>query len=174
MNIKLVITGPFASGKTEFIKTISEIGVVLTEKKIHSPMEKAVKEETTVAMDFGRITIDSDLVLYLFGTPGQERFDFMWEILSRGALGAVVIVDSTNGESILKSRRIIDFLYTKVGTPYIVAANKQDLPNAWPPEFIRSYLDLDDSIKVVPCVAKEKKSVKKVLLELLDLVMEHI
>lgn len=174
MNVKVVITGPFASGKTEFIKTISEIDVVLTEKKIHSPIEKAVKEETTVAMDFGKITIDSDLVLYLFGTPGQDRFDFMWEVLSKGALGTVVMVDSTNGESILRSRRIIDFFYTKVGAPYVVAANKQDLPNAWPPEFIRSYLDLDDSIKVVPCVATDKESVKGVLLELLDLVMKNV
>lgn len=174
MNVKVVVTGPFASGKTEFIKAISEIEVVSTEKKIHSDNERKVKEETTVAMDFGRITIDENLVLYIFGTPGQERFDFMWEVLGEGALGTVVMVDSTEGESILKARRIIDFFHIRIKTPYVVAANKQDLPDAWPPEFIKAYLDLDDSIKVIPCVAKEKKSVKNVLLELLQLVMEHV
>jgi signal recognition particle receptor subunit beta len=174
MNVKIVVTGPFASGKTEFIKTISEIDVVLTEKKIRSPEERREKEETTVAMDFGRITIDKDLVLYLFGTPGQERFDFMWDILGEGSLGTVVLVDSTKGESIMKARKIIDFFYTKTGSPYVVAANKQDIPGAWPPEFIRSYLDIDDSIKVVPCVAKDRESVKRVLLELMELVLEYI
>jgi signal recognition particle receptor subunit beta len=81
--VKIVVTGPFNSGKTEFIKTVSEIDVVSTERKITAEQEK-IKESTTVAMDFGRITVDDDLVLYLFGTPGQKRFDFMWEILSEG------------------------------------------------------------------------------------------
>ena len=79
--VKMVVTGPFNAGKTEFIRSISEIDVVSTERKISSEYER-VKEATTVAMDFGRITVDDDLVLYLFGTPGQKRFDFMWEILS--------------------------------------------------------------------------------------------
>jgi len=173
MNLKIVVAGPFASGKTEFIKTISEIEVVLTEKRIVSTTEKLVKTETTVAMDFGRITIDKDLVLHLFGTPGQERFDYMWEILKEGALGTVVMVDSTQGENILKARRIIDLFHTRTGTPYVVAANKQDLPSAWPPEYIKTYLDLDGSAKVVPCIATDKQSVKRVLLELLELILEY-
>ena len=78
--VKMVVTGPFAAGKTQFIRSISEIDVVSTERKITNTAER-VKDQTTVAMDFGRITIDDDLVLYLFGTPGQKRFDFMWEIL---------------------------------------------------------------------------------------------
>lgn len=78
--VKMVVTGPFSAGKTEFIQSVSEIDVVKTERKISSDAER-VKNETTVAMDFGRITVDDDLVLYLFGTPGQRRFDFMWEIL---------------------------------------------------------------------------------------------
>ncbi len=174
MNLKIIVTGPFAAGKTQFIKTISEIDVVETEKVVSSSNEKAVKDHTTVAMDFGRITIDENLVLYLFGTPGQSRFDFMWDILSEGALGVVVLVDSTSGESIKEARKIIDFFYTKLNVPYIVAANKQDLPKAWPPEFIKTSLDLDDSVKVVPCVATDKESVKKVILELLELVIKYI
>jgi signal recognition particle receptor subunit beta len=86
--VKMVITGPFSAGKTQFIQSVSEIDVVATERKISSDAER-VKEDTTVAMDFGRITVDDDLVLYLFGTPGQRRFDFMWEILSEGMLGFV-------------------------------------------------------------------------------------
>jgi GTPase SAR1 family protein len=92
--VKMVITGPFSSGKTEFIRSISEIEVVSTEREISSEAEKKQKDATTVAMDFGRITVDDDLVLYLFGTPGQRRFDFMWEILAEGMLGFVVMVDS--------------------------------------------------------------------------------
>ena len=83
--VKIVVTGPFSAGKTEFIQTVSEIDVVSTERKITSEAEK-IKESTTVAMDFGRITVDESLVLYLFGTPGQKRFDFMWEILSEALL----------------------------------------------------------------------------------------
>ena len=81
--VKMVVTGPFNSGKTELISSVSEIEVVSTEKKVSLESEQ-IKETTTVAMDFGRITVDEDLVLYLFGTPGQKRFDFMWEILIRG------------------------------------------------------------------------------------------
>jgi hypothetical protein len=87
--VKIVVTGPFSSGKTEFIQSISEIDVVSTERKISLESEK-IKNATTVAMDFGRITIDKELVLYMFGTPGQRRFDFMWEILSEGMLGFIV------------------------------------------------------------------------------------
>ena len=98
--VKMVITGPYASGKTEFIKSISEIDVVSTDTKVsEDTYEATIKGETTVAMDFGRITVDDDLVLYLFGTPGQRRFDFMWEILAEGMLGFVVMVDSTKPET---------------------------------------------------------------------------
>ena len=86
--VKMVITGPFSSGKTEFIRSISEIEVVSTERGITpDTAESQQKDNTTVAMDFGRITVDDDLVLYLFGTPGQRRFDFMWEILAEGHAG---------------------------------------------------------------------------------------
>jgi signal recognition particle receptor subunit beta len=106
----MVVTGPFNSGKTQFIRAISEIDVVSTERKISSDPEK-VKDETTVAMDFGRITVDDDLILYLFGTPGQKRFDFMWEILSEGMLGFVVLIDSARPETFREARRILEEHY---------------------------------------------------------------
>src|SRR5665647_653505 len=128
--VKIVVTGPFNSGKTEFIRSVSEIDVVSTERKISAEMEK-VKETTTVAMDFGRITVDDDLVLFLFGTPGQRRFDFMWEILSEGMLGFIVMVDSSRPETFREARSILETFHAYAPTPYVVAANKQDMQEAW-------------------------------------------
>jgi uncharacterized protein len=171
--VKMVVTGPFSAGKTEFIGTISEIDVVSTERKITSSAEQ-IKEATTVAMDFGRITVDDDLVLYLFGTPGQRRFDFMWDILSQGMLGFVVMVDSTKPETFREAKRILETFESYASTPYVVAANKQDLSDAWEPEDIRIILRLKPDIKVLPCVAADKESVKEVLLELLYSILEEI
>jgi small GTP-binding protein len=171
--VKMVITGPFSAGKTEFIGSVSEIDVVSTERKISSAAEQ-VKESTTVAMDFGRITVDDDLVLYLFGTPGQRRFDFMWEILSEGMLGFVVMVDSTKPETFREAKRILETFGNYADTPFVVACNKQDADDAWEPDDIRIILRLDDSIKVLPCVAVNKESVKNVLLELLYSILEQI
>ncbi len=164
--VKMVITGPFNSGKTEFIQSVSEIDVVATERKISSEAEK-IKDTTTVAMDFGRITVDQDLVLYLFGTPGQKRFDFMWEILSEGMLGFIVMVDSTRPETFREARSILETFRAYAPTPYVVAANKQDLDDAWDIEDMRIALRLDPKLKFLPCVATSKDSVKNVLLELL-------
>lgn len=171
--VKIVVTGPFNSGKTALIRSVSEIDVVSTEKKITAEAEK-VKDSTTVAMDFGRITVDEDLVLFLFGTPGQKRFDFMWEILSEGMLGFIVIVDSTRPETFKEARNILETFHAYAPTPYIVAANKQDLPDAWEVEDIRLALRLDEGIKVLPCIAKDKNSVKTVLLELLYAILEEV
>jgi len=171
--VKMVVTGPFAAGKTEFIRTISEIDVVSTERKISSPAER-VKDQTTVAMDFGRITIDDDLVLYLFGTPGQKRFDFMWEILSEGMLGFIVVVDSARPETFREARSILDTFRGYAATPYVVAANKQDHVDAWPPDDLRIALKIDGAIKVLPCVANDRESVKNTLLELLYSILERM
>lgn len=164
--VKMVVTGPFNSGKSEFIRSISEIDVVSTEKKITSVVEK-IKEATTVAMDFGRITIDNELILYLFGTPGQKRFDFMWEILSEGMLGFVVLVDSSRPETFREARSILETFRAYAPTPYVVAANKQDLNDAWELDDMRIALRLDPKVKLIPCVATQKETVKSVLLELL-------
>ncbi len=164
--VKMVVTGPFNAGKTEFIRSVSEINVVSTERKISSAAER-VKETTTVAMDFGRITVDQDLVLYLFGTPGQKRFDFMWEILSEGMLGFIVMVDSTRPETFREARSILETFRAYAPTPYVVAANKQDLPDAWELDDIRLARRISPNIKLLPCVATKKDTVKAVLLELL-------
>jgi small GTP-binding protein len=172
--VKMVVTGPFSAGKTEFIQSVSEIDVVATERKISNAGERAVKEATTVAMDFGRITVDEDLVLYLFGTPGQKRFDFMWEILSEGMLGFIVMVDSTRPETFREARSILETFRAYAPTPYVVAANKQDKKDAWELEDMRHALRLDPHVKFLPCVATERETVKTVLLELLYSILEEM
>ncbi len=170
--VKMVITGAVNSGKTQFIRTISEIEVVSTERRSTDEVSQ-IKAETTVAMDFGRITIANDLVLHLFGTPGQKRFDFMWEILSEGMLGLLILVDSTRPETFRETLRIVDFFTSYRESPYLIVANKQDLDNAWSPEELRLALRLPETIKVLPCAATRRDSVKAVLLELLYLVLQE-
>ncbi|MBL8132589.1 MAG: ATP/GTP-binding protein [Anaerolineae bacterium] len=172
--VKMVVTGPFSSGKTEFIRAISEIDVVTTEKDISSEAERQVKSYTTVAMDFGRITVDDDLVLYLFGTPGQRRFDFMWEILAEGMLGFVVMVDSTKPETFREAKSILETFKAYAPTPYVVAANKQDLGEAWNIDDLRIALRIEEGVKLLPCIASSKDSVKEVLLELLYSILEEM
>lgn len=164
--VKIVVTGPFNAGKTAFIQSVSEIDVVSTERKISAKEEK-IKETTTVAMDFGRITVDDDLMLYLFGTPGQRRFDFMWEILSEGMLGFIVMVDSTRPETFREARGILETFRAYAPTPYVVTANKQDNKDAWDINDMRVALRLDAAVKLLPCVATKREAVKSVLLELL-------
>jgi len=172
--VKMVITGPFSAGKTEFIRSVSEIDVVSTERKLSSIHEKTIKEATTVAMDFGRITVDDDLVLYLFGTPGQRRFDFMWEILSEGMLGFVVMVDSTRPETFREARSILETFHAYAPTPYVVAANKQDVKDAWEVDDMRHALRLDSKVKLVSCIATDRDSVKTILLELLYSILNEM
>jgi len=170
-DIKIVVTGPFNSGKTEFIRAISEIGVVNTDQPITNPDEK-VKETTTVAIDYGKLTLDKDFVLYLFGTPGQSRFKHMWEILSKDMLGYIVMVDSTDPKSIEKAKDIMRTFSAYAPVPFVVAANKQDMENAIPPEKIREMMGLPPNIKIVPCVATDKQSVRDVIIALAQTVLE--
>lgn len=171
--VKMVVTGPFSAGKTQFIQSISEIDVVATERKI-SRAEERIKDQTTVAMDFGRISVDEDLVLYLFGTPGQRRFDFMWEILSEGMLGFVVLIDSVKPETFREAKNILEIFRGYADTPYVVAANKQDMPDSWSPDDLRIALKISPDVKVLPCVATDKESVKNVVLELLYHILETL
>ena len=171
--VKIVVTGPFSAGKTQFIQTISEIDVVATERKI-SRAEERIKDRTTVAMDFGRITVDEDLILYMFGTPGQRRFDFMWEILAEGMLGFVVLLDSVRPETFREAHSILDTFRSYAAVPYVVAANKQDLEDAWSAEDLRIALRIPQDVKVVPCVAVDRESVQLVVLELLYSVLEML
>jgi len=172
--VKMVVTGPFSAGKTQFIQSVSDIEVVATERKITTSAERGVKDLTTVAMDFGRITVDEDLVLHLFGTPGQKRFDFMWDILSEGMLGFIVMVDSTHPETFREARSILETFKAYAPSPYVVAANKQDLKDAWELNDIRHALRRDGTSKILSCVATNREQVKFILLELLDSIRNQV
>ncbi|HEX8003963.1 MAG TPA: ATP/GTP-binding protein [Mycobacteriales bacterium] len=170
---KIVVTGPFAAGKTTLIRTISEITVLSTEKDI-TDSTRSRKNETTVAMDFGRITIDRDLVLYLFGTPGQERFDFMWEILGEGMLGYVLMLDSTRPDSAEEARTILEAFRRMARVPFVVALNRSDGIDPAEEARVRDVLDIDPDVPVVPCDATDRESVKAVLLALLYAVLDSL
>ena len=171
--VKIVVTGPFSAGKTTLIRTISEITVLSTEREI-TDGTRARKPETTVAMDFGRITIDRDLVLYLFGTPGQDRFDFMWEILGEGMLGYILLVDSSRPDSLEEAVGILAAFRKMARVPFVVALNRAPGLDPSDESSVRSTLELGDEIPVVPCDATDRESVKAVLLALLYSVVDQL
>jgi uncharacterized protein len=170
--VKVVVTGPFAAGKTTLIKTISEITVLSTDRAI-SDEDVARKPDTTVAMDFGRITIDRDLVLYLFGTPGQERFDFMWEILGEGMLGYVLLIDVEDTDGWDEAERILAAFEGFARVPHVVALNRA-VSDAALESDVRERFDLPGEVPVIPVDATDKDSVKQVLLALLYAALEEI
>src|SRR4028118_600825 len=146
--VKIVVTGPFSAGKTTLIRTISEITVLSTETDI-TDSTRSRKAETTVAMDFGRITIDRDLVLYLFGTPGQERFDFMWEILGEGMLGYILLCDATREDSLAEARNILDAFRKMAKVPFVVGMNRSQGIDPAEEAIVRDRLALDADVPVV-------------------------
>ena len=157
---KLVVTGPVACGKSTFIKKLSG-------KRALSINDD---DGRTVALDFGRCSL-SGIEILAFGTPGHEHFEFMREILIQGADGLLVLFDSTRPQTFKTAAQMLQRLLKKLpdNVPFILVANKQDLPNAKTPEEIRTILELDTSIPVIEVVAKEGQNVEKALQTLLNL-----
>ncbi len=172
-SVKVVVTGPFNAGKTTFIKAVSEITVLSTERQVSDASGEG-GGETTVAMDFGRITISDDVVLYLFGTPGQERFSFMWETLSEGMLGFVLLVDADDEESLDSASNMIEFFKGMSDVPFVVAANKVEADDTDSIQRVRSRLSLEDAVPLLPVDARNRDSVKAVLLGLLYEILESM
>ncbi|MGA2111270.1 MAG: ATP/GTP-binding protein [Anaerolineales bacterium] len=163
--VKLLITGPFGAGKSRMIRAISEIRVVSTERRLTRPGPDG-KQETTVAMDYGRVTI-GDRVVHLTGTPGQPRFDFMWDILSRESDAFLLVVDSTAPAAWKEAKELLG-RFQDLGRPYVIAANKQDLSDARTLRQIERALTPGESGRVIPCIGTRPSSVRQVLLRVLE------
>ncbi|MET9776873.1 ATP/GTP-binding protein [Streptomyces sp. NPDC006367] len=175
-SVKVLVVGHFGVGKTTYIGSISEIEPLHTEETITEASEGfddlsglPDKTTTTVAMDFGRRTLSNTLVLYLFGTPGQERFKEMWEALSRGALGALVIVDPSRLD---QSFAVLD-LVERFGLPYAIAVNRFDSTAAYPLDEVREALNLLADTPVVECDVRDSQSSAKALIALVEHLMTH-
>jgi hypothetical protein len=164
---KVVVTGPFSSGKTTFIETISDIPVVSTERRITTE-DRGIKAETTVAMDYGRVDIDGR-VLHLNGTPGQARFSFMWDILAKEMNAFIVLVDATDPPSFPEANELIELFSNIQTVPYLVVANKADLSEAANVMDVRRGTRAGDDVTVMPCNSLQKSSIRQVLLQVIEL-----
>jgi signal recognition particle receptor subunit beta len=169
---KILITGSFGSGKTTFVKTISEIDPLLTEKNISRPERRSEnKQTTTVAMDMGKLKIGDDIEVHLFSTPGQERFDFMFDILSKGILGAIILVDATSEESVAVAEDLAKKIRERFDIPILYAVTKLDMPNAKSLEEIKAFLSSIEGVEVEPLDPRDKESGKEVLVKLLSMMV---
>ena len=162
----MVVTGPWDVGKTTLIRTLSEINVLTTEQKVSGL--GALDGQETIAMDFGRLTVDGGLPIHLFGTPSRERFDFLSDVLANGMLGFIVLLDDSRPDSAAESLGMLKYFRDRATVPYVVAVNKIAHANAERSvRRARHSLRIPESVRVVAVDARDRESAKQALLELL-------
>jgi len=164
--LKVVVAGPVGAGKSTLIRTLSETEVVDTDALTS---EDIGKPTTTVAMDYGPIHL-GDQLLYLFGTPGQDRFDFMWDVLSEGALGLLLLIRGDKPEDFVPARRLLDYLTSRQPVPYVIGVTRQDQPPVWGPEEVAPFFGVPLE-RVVGINAKDPQSAAKPLIRLVELIV---
>ncbi len=168
--LKILVSGPYASGKTTFIKTLCE-KVLTTEAKVYSTYESQVKSTTTVAFDYGKMFYNR-LPIYLFGTPGQIRFNFMWKILSLGIHGYIFIIDGSSLSYVLRGRALYEYMKSLGDFPHIIAVNKQDIPGSVDPSIVARLFNINPE-HVIPLIALEKKSAFRAIERIVDILAKE-
>ena len=167
--LRIVVTGSVGAGKTSFIRTISEIDVVDTDKRATDEMAE-IKANTTVALDFGRLTISPKQSLHLYGTPGQARFDFMWDILIQKAHAYILLIDAHRPEHFRHNRKILQFFKKRVDIPYLIGITHSDCEGAWEASDIALSLGMvDEQPPIVTVNATETASVRESLINVVEL-----
>lgn len=165
--LKLIVAGTVGAGKTTFIRSVSEIETVDTDVEAS---EDLGKEFTTVAMDYGLLTLDG-IPLHIYGTPGQDRFDFMWEILCEGALGLLLLVRGDKIGEFAKARNILDFITSRIDVPYLIGVTRYDLPECWDISAIADFFMIDEW-QVIGLNATTQNDCLGVVACLLEMVVE--
>ena len=164
-NLKIIVHGPFASGKTTFIRAISERPVISVTIPINH-------KNDLVSMDYGFIAVDNDISIVLLGTHSARPFQLNWRVAEKFVIGYIIMVDSAYPGTFREAKSILEVFRAFSREPYVVVANKQDKDGAWPLDDLRLALDIPPEIPVVPCVATDKESVKRVLVALLNEVLK--